>query len=139
MELGRPYAALVDIGISYAALVDIGISYAALADIGISYAALVDTGISYTALVDVEILKVGTLSVTLSLFVFFLKYTNTAIMTVAAVMSTSSIPAAPAPAISGILLTVAPVLCGGGVVKGATEGMKCVTTGSEGRGVGLEL
>ena len=113
-----------------------------MVDVVISYAVLVDIGISYTALVEVETLKVGTsvtLSVAFSLLLFFLKHTNTAIMTIAAVVSTSSVPAATAPTISGILLTVAPVLCGGGVVEEATEVMKCVTTGSECRGIGLEL
>ena len=99
------------------------------------YAALGD---SFTSLV-LDWYATLSVSMTFSLFFFFLRHTNTAIMTVAAVMSNSSIPAAPAPAISDILLTLAPVLCGGGVGEEATEVMKCVTTGSEGRGVGLEL
>ena len=100
-------------------------------------AVYVALGDSFTSLV-LDWYATLSVSMTFSLFFFFLRHTNTAIMTVAAVMSTSSIPAAPAPAISDILLTLAPVLCGG-VGKEATEVLKCVTTGSEGRGVGLEL
>ena len=83
------------------------------------YAALGD---SFTSLV---LDWYATLSVTFTLLVFFLRHTNTVTMMAAAVMSTNSVPATPTPTKSDISLT-APVLCGGGVVEGATEVMKCV-------------
>ena len=80
------------------------------------YAALGD---SFTSLV---LDWYATLSV---IFIFFLRHANTVAMMAAAVMSTNSVPATATPTNSDISLT-APVLCGSGVVEGATEVMKCV-------------
>ena len=62
-------------------------------------------------------------------------------MITAAVMSTNSVPATPTLTNSDTLFTIAPVLCGGGVVGAAivvtdTGG---VATDSEGKDVGFEL
>ena len=72
------------------------------------YAALGD---SFTSLV---LDWYATLSVMFSLFLFFLRHTNTVIMMAAAVMSTNSVPATPTPTKS---VMIALVLCGIGVVE----------------------
>ena len=80
---------------------------------GSVYAALGD---SFTCLV---LDWYATLSVTFSLFVFFLRHISTMITMIVVVMSTNSVPATPTPTSSDISLVVAPsspLVCGGGVV-----------------------